>query len=34
MDPQRDTAVAAPDPEWTPSMPDHRTLRAEMWLVL
>ena len=34
MDPQRDTAVAAPDPQWTPSMPDHRTLRAEMWLVL
>ena len=24
----------APDESWTPSMPDGRTLRAEMWLVL
>jgi len=24
----------APDESWTPSMPDRRTLRAEMWLVL
>jgi membrane protease YdiL (CAAX protease family) len=29
------TSVAPPaDPAWTPSLPDHRTLRAEMWLVL
>jgi membrane protease YdiL (CAAX protease family) len=25
---------AMPDPGWTPSMPDRRTLRTEMWLVL
>jgi membrane protease YdiL (CAAX protease family) len=29
-----DPGYAVPDPDWAPSMPDHRTLRAEMWLVL
>jgi membrane protease YdiL (CAAX protease family) len=27
-------AEPAPDPDWTPSVPDRRTLRTEMWLVL
>lgn len=40
MDPRPPDATAAPDPSgdplagWTPSLPDHRTLRSEMWLVL
>ena len=30
---ERDTAGTA-DASWSPSLPDHRTLRAEMWIVL
>jgi membrane protease YdiL (CAAX protease family) len=31
---QPDGVYAVPDPAWTPSMPDRRTLSGEMWLVL